>query len=175
MRKWWIRILSLVGIAIILGGVIWYKQQASVILPEPGHKPPAFTLESLQGQMASPLTRQGKPVFINFWASWCPPCRAETPDLEKMYRKYGKRIAFYGIDLTNNDTIKAVQAFRKQFGVTYPILLDKTGSVQKAYDIVGIPTSLFVSRKGIVQDRIMGQMSKAIMQTQFSRLLDAGK
>lgn len=147
------------------------RGQAVTIAPTTGHLAPAFQLVSLTGQQVSLSQLQGKLVFVNFFASWCPPCQRETPDLVNMYKQYGNRVQFVGIDLTSNDSQAAVAKFVRQYGIAYPVLLDTTGQVAASYQVLGIPTSLFISRSGIVVARAEGGMTEATMRSDFAKLL----
>ena len=170
VRKIWVIGIALVLAVGIVAGFQWKDQQIAA-LPEVGHIPPDFTLLSTTGETVTLSQLKGKPTFINFWASWCPPCQQESPDLERMYKKYGKRIAFYGINATAYDHLGAAESFIKHYGLTYPILLDQSGSVMKSYDILGIPDSYFINRQGVVISKVVGAMSAGVMQKQFERLL----
>ncbi|MHB1957265.1 MAG: TlpA family protein disulfide reductase [Sulfobacillus sp.] len=170
MRKIWAIGIALVLAVGIVAGFQWKDQQIAA-LPAVGHIPPDFTLLSTTGETVTLSQLKGKPTFINFWASWCGPCQQETPDLERMYEKYGKRIAFYGINATAFDRLGAVESFIRHYHLTYPILLDQSGSVMKSYDILGIPDSYFINRQGVVISKVVGPMSAGVMKKQFERLL----
>ena len=141
------------------------------VAPQVGYRAPGFTLESSAGKPLSLAHLKGKPVFLNFWASWCPPCRTETPDLVKMYRRFGKQIDFVSIDLTGSDSVPAVRAFIRRYGVPYPVLFDARDKVAKRYAVFGLPTSLFVNRSGIIADRVTGKMDTSMMVRYFTHLL----
>lgn len=140
------------GVAILLLIVLSSHSKPSTteanIHPFEGYSAPPFTLTQLSnGQPISLAAYRGKPVFINFWASWCPPCQAETPDIVQAYRKYGSKISFISVNLTNQDTLPNVQAFVKKFGIQYPVLIDKTSYASNLYDVIAIPTSFFMTAK----------------------------
>ncbi|OYV23976.1 MAG: hypothetical protein B7W95_00285 [Acidimicrobiales bacterium 20-64-4] len=116
-----------------------------------------FSLPSVTGShdVLSLRRFQDRPLVINFWASWCVPCRTEMPLLEKAYLTEGGKIAFVGID--TNDTPTAARAFLNQVHVSYPTASDTTGSLAVKYGLFGLPTTLFVSAKGVVLGRHIGQ------------------
>ena len=174
VRRTGISVAAFLVIVAVFAVVVWRQNAHVGVSPQVGYTAPAFTLADLQGRAVSLRALRGRLVFLNFWASWCPPCRAETPDLERMYRLDRGKIDFYGVNLTADDSLPAARRFVKQFGVTYPVLLDKTGRVEKEYNILGIPASFFINRRGVIVSRIVGGMSRAAMRAQFAALLRSG-
>jgi peroxiredoxin len=164
----WIAIL-VVLVIIVAASVILTKKQDTA--PEVGHVAPNFTLTTLAGQTLNLAQFRGKPVYLNFFASWCPPCQFETPDVEKMYKKYGNKITFIGVNLAFNDTVPRLKKFLKTYGVTYPVLLDKSGSVTKTYKVMAIPTSFFIKSNGVIMYHYLGALIAPQMQTEFNKLL----
>ncbi len=164
----WIAIL-VVLVIIVAASVILTKKQDTA--PEVGHVAPNFTLTTLSGQTLNLTQFRGKPVYLNFFASWCPPCQFETPDVEKMYKKYGNKITFIGVNLAFNDTVPRLKQFLKTYGVTYPVLLDKSGSVTKTYKVMAIPTSFFIKSNGVIMYHYLGALIASQMQTEFNKLL----
>lgn len=158
-------VVSLVSIGVAMG------KQGLRVGPEQGYVAPNFTLADFQGKQVSLSDFRGKLVFVNFWASWCPPCKAETPDLVRMYHRYGSRISFIGVNLTGSDNALNAQAFIKKMGIAYPVLMDTTLSVSQQYRVLGIPTSLFINRAGVIVARVTGAMSPTLMRRDFQRLL----
>lgn len=108
--------------------------------------------------------------MLNFFASWCPPCQAEAPDLVKMYDRYQGKIIFLGIDMTETDSPAAVSAFMKKVGMTYPVLLDGMGKVARQYDVISIPTSFFINAQGKIVQRVEGAMNQQTLQTDLAQL-----
>lgn len=121
---------------------------------------PEFTLHTLSGKTLSLSNASGKPLVINFWNSWCPPCQEETPVLAEIYRAHKGEFQLYGINVTTNDTINAVKLFMENFHISYPILLDKSGKVSHKYDIRGMPTTILINRKGQIAGVIVGFQGK---------------
>lgn len=115
----------------------------------PGTIAPLFAVPSYDGRGPVRLAAfRGHLVLLNFWASWCAPCRAEAPTLESTYLKYKDRgVQFVGVDL-QNDTWSDSRAFLREFHITYPTGRDDTGIVGRAYRVSAIPTSYFVSPDG---------------------------
>ena len=117
--------------------------------PEIGAVAPTFEVPGYDtGGRVRLAAFRGHVVLLNFWASWCAPCRAEAPTLESTYRKYKDRgVVFVGVDL-QSDTWRDSRAFLESFHITYPVGRDETGAVGRAYRVNAIPTTYFVSPDG---------------------------
>lgn len=139
-------------------------------LPVKGYPAPDFTLKTFDGQAVTLSQLRGKPVFLNFWASWCPPCQAETPDLVEMHKKYGDRIAFYGINVTRYDDPQKALEFIKQYRIDYPVLSDVEGKVADLYRVQGFPTSVFIGPDGKIIEWVQRILTKEEMERLFEQL-----
>ena len=173
MRSRFIRLASVVIIIIVVVLAIIGNagKRAVAVMPQPGYQAPPIRLASFAGPTLSLAQFRGRLVFVNFWASWCPPCQAESPDLVKMYQKYGKQITFIGVNLTGSDTVRAARGFIQHFHIPYPSLMDTHDAVTKEYAVIAIPTSLFINRQGIIVSRVTGGMTSSVMQHNLSALL----
>jgi peroxiredoxin len=179
-RWFWI---TLIGLVIILGGG-WISfsraftggtgadSQAASSEPAPvaGHPAPDFELKTLEGEMVRLSDFKGKPVLINFWATWCGPCRAEFPDFQKASVDNADTLVIIGINNTSTDQKDQIPAFLEEFGVTFPIVLDETGETAKAYRVLGLPTSVFIDRNGIVSELFTGPINKAYIEAKLPEL-----
>jgi peroxiredoxin len=126
-----------------------------------GKPAPAIDLENLSGKKFSLTQFKGKPVFVNFFASWCQPCKLELPFIVKQYPALKSKTVFLGIDELESPS--RVAPFAKQMGIAYPILIDP-GSVGSAYQIDTLPKSVFIDRHGVVQAIWRGYMTPAIFK-----------
>jgi thiol-disulfide isomerase/thioredoxin len=100
---------------------------------------------------------QGKVVFVNFWATWCPPCRDEAPSLERLYQRLGPRgLEILAITIDEAGDREPVERFRQELGLTLPILLDPDRDAYRAYQATGVPETFVVSREGRLVERVVG-------------------
>jgi len=141
--------------------------------PQEGFLAPNFTLETLAGETMTLSELRGQPVLINLWASWCGPCRAEMPAMQRIYEKYQDQgFVILAINATNQDSANNVAAFVDELGLTFPILLDVDGAVSELYHLRSLPTSFFVNGQGIIEEIVFGgPMSEALLQTRVENIL----
>lgn len=139
---------------------------------EKGNLAPDFELQSVDGKTAKLSSFRGKKVIVNFWASWCPPCRLEIPEIEKYYtQNKNKGIEILGVNLTTAEKSQAaVTSFMKADGMTFPVLLDKTGDVAHLYDVSSIPASFILDSRGIIQEEVVGPMTYDSIQKMLGTL-----
>ncbi len=162
--------ISIVVVAVALLGFMGVRHEPKS-LPQKGYLAPNFTLTDMQGKTVTLSQLKGHLVYINFFASWCPPCKMETPDIEQMYQKYGNKVDFIAINMTPSDSLSGLKAYINSYGVTYPVFLDSQGSVESTYNVMDIPTSFFINQQGVIIDRVTGMMTPTGMQSEFSKLL----
>jgi cytochrome oxidase Cu insertion factor (SCO1/SenC/PrrC family) len=139
--------------------------------PTVGALAPNFTLSTLTSSQVSLRRLRGKPVLVNFWATWCVPCRSEMPMLERTYRKYGGRISVLGVD--EQEEAGAVEGFIRSYHVTYPIALDQSANVSYLYQLNGTPTSFLIDRRGVVRAITVGPLSGPRLQKEVRATLKA--
>lgn len=113
-----------------------------------GSTPPDFTLTALDGKKYHLADLKGHPVWLNFWATWCPWCKEELPGIEDINRKMGDKILILGID--EQESVSTIQSNLQSLGINYPVVLDPTGEVGKAYGVQGLPGSVFINAQGKV-------------------------
>ncbi len=170
--------LALIAAVLLLGGG-WIivssdktKKNAEITLeaaPIKGYPAPEITLETTDGQTTSLSDFKGKPVLINFWATWCPPCRAEMPDFQAIHRELGDEVIVFSVNAASQDNGN-VNAFIDEFGITFPVLLDKTGLAGVTYNVRGLPTTIFVDSNGVINEVFTGGLNKAYLEAKLSEL-----
>lgn len=112
---------------------------------------------------------RGTPVVVNLWASWCPPCRAEMPLLERAAATYEGRVTFIGVN--TNDDLSAARGFLHKVGVTYPNLFDSSGDVRRRLGLRGYPTTYFFDDAGTLQASVVGGVTEPRLAAQIKDLL----
>lgn len=156
--------LVFIGVLGLLGLFGWsiYSDRAATIAAEPtalrsGRTATDFTITLFSGERFNLAEQRGKPVLVNFWASWCPPCKEEAPVLERAWKKYKDRVVFVGVDIwdENADAL----AFMDRYGITYPNGPDPSGAVAIEYGVTGLPESWFLDRDGTLVRRWVGGMN----------------
>ncbi len=171
--KWKVSAFLLVGL--LLGGLLGYlifwtrspaRSQANRRLPPTvGSIAPVFELPLLDGLTNNPTQKladlQGWPVVINFWATWCPPCKEEMPLLERYHQKYAGNLVILGVDYEEEPGV--IRPFVKELGINFPILLDRSGNVADLYFVRDFPATFFVDEKGILRAQHLGVLSEELL------------
>ena len=127
--------------------------------PEVGSPAPDFVLPSLEGEPIHSTDLRGKTLVLNFWASWCPPCRAEMPDFQELWdeRRDQDDLTILAVDFLKEDTVEAASSFVNEFGLTFPIATDTSdGDVAERYGVRGLPATFFIDRDGILRKISLG-------------------
>ncbi len=131
---------------------------------------PDFTLTTFEGNTISLQSLRGKPLVINFWASWCPPCKIEAPLIERTWRAYKERgLIFIGVNI--QDRKADALNYIRQFNITYPNGPDPAGEITIDYGVSGLPVTFFVSRKGEIVRRWVGAIEKSVLISSIEELL----
>jgi len=163
-------------VVLVLGGVV-----AAVLLTSGGGSSgtaaepkvaPAIDLPNLDESKGNIKLAdfKGKPVLVNFWATWCTPCVEEMPMLEAAYKRSGSgsKVAFLGVD--RQDFRPDAQNFVRRTGVTYPSAYDRDGALDSAYRLRGMPTSVFIDKDGRIVNQVTGPLTKAQLDEQLKQL-----
>ena len=145
---------------------------ATTAQPRVNFRAPALTLAALDGKKISLDDLRGQVVLVNFWATWCPPCRAEMPEIQNAYEKYrAQGFTVLGVDVAEDEA--TVASFVQEFKLTFPILLDRDTSVTKRYQVNGLPTTFFIGRDGVIRAVNLGAMNRAYIESQLAPLLES--
>lgn len=167
---------------VFIAGVVWVflsRMPADRVVqagppssPKEGFIAPDFTLDLLGGGEVTLSELRGSPVMINIWTTWCGPCREEMPAIEKVYRSYKELgLTVIGLNLTSQDSERDVSAFVQELGLTFPIALDRDGSVGKRYQLIGLPTTFFVDSQGVIKSVVVGgPMSETLIRSKVEAL-----
>jgi cytochrome c biogenesis protein CcmG/thiol:disulfide interchange protein DsbE len=169
----WRRLLI---IALIVIPLIWLLAYGFTRDPRYIHSPliarqaPPFTVTLFDGRTISLQDLRGKAVFLNFWASWCPPCRAEARTLEASWQKYRERdVVFLGVNI--QDSEENARAFLQEFGITYLNGRDPTGKIAIEYGVWGLPETFFIDREGRITYKQVGALGMPIILAKLDEAL----
>jgi len=143
--------------------------------PEIGRVGPDFVLEQPGGGTVRLSDLQGRPVILNFWASWCEPCRAEMPELVAAYEEHGGQdLEVLAVNLQETDS--RVLDFAEEFGLEFPLAIDRDGELRDTWRLGGpfdgIPTTYFIDEIGIVRDSVFGPLSEEMLEERIALLLE---
>jgi peroxiredoxin len=134
------------------------------IKADEGALAPDFLLEMLDGEEARLSDFRGRPVVLNFWATWCVSCRKEMPQFIEAYDSYrDDGLVVIGLNLQESESI--IRPFVDDFGINFPVLIDRDGEVGDAYRLVGLPTTFFIDREGVVESVFIGQFEGEVQGT----------
>ena len=183
MKK--INLSSFIGLSIFilfLGATwIWISippaggtTQGEIRVPQEGFSAPDFTLETFGSDTYTLSDLRGRPVLVNFWASWCPPCRSEMPAMQRVYEDLQEEgFIVLAVNSTHQDNLGDAITFAQIRQLSFPILLDLDGAVGALYDVRSLPTSYFINPEGIIQDVVVGgPMSEALLRIRVEQLIE---
>jgi peroxiredoxin len=170
MRKYkWLQISILLAIVIVGGYTIADSLFAdNDPVPAVGDRAPGFSLKGLDGEVYRLSDFAGKPVVLNFWGTFCEPCVREMPLIQQHYEKYQDRgLVVLGVNLDEPEV--TVRGFVKDYGLTFPILLDKN-VVRKQYGVYYYPTTFFIDAEGRIVDKFVGEMKRQDLETRILQM-----
>ncbi|MBK7217084.1 MAG: TlpA family protein disulfide reductase [Candidatus Promineofilum sp.] len=177
-RLEWLALIVLV--ALLGGGWIVLSRET-----EADNQPIALTTAPYVGALAPDFTAQthdganftlsdfnangGTPVVLNFWATWCPPCRVEMPHFEAAAQLYGDDVAVLGVNQAESGA--TIAAYARNHGLSYPLLVDEEMTINHLYGILNLPTTVFIDANGIVREVLVGTMSRAVLEERIEKLV----
>ena len=141
--------------------------------PHTGFLAPEISLLDTHGNEIKLTELRGRPVIVNFWATWCPPCRAEMPAMQRVEMDYAdEEVIILAVNSTNQDSLPAVTQFIDEFGISFPVVLDTQGIAANTYQVSSLPTTFFIERDGMISDVVIGgPMAEALLKSRIDRML----
>lgn len=157
-------LIALLLVVILIGAGILYSRLGSGLQPQTelqeaeGPLAPNFTVYDREGQAVELSAFVGKPIVLNFWASWCGPCKMEMPDFNRAYLEYGDEVHFLMVNCTDGsrETVETASAFVQEQGYSFPVYFDSDGMAAYAYSAYALPTTYFINEAGIVVTKSIG-------------------
>jgi peroxiredoxin len=171
------------SVLILLIGLVWIgitavyfevPSNGQIPAPKEGFLAPDINLQGIDGATYQLSDLRGKAVIVNLWTSWCPPCKAEMPAMQKVFDTFKDQgFVILAVNATHQDTAAKAAQFAEDYDLSFPILLDFNGGVTTAYQIHSFPTSFFIDAEGLVKEIIIGgPITEALLQTRVKALLD---
>ena len=127
-----------------------------------------FDLEAASGKTIQLSDMEGRPVLVNFWATWCGPCQVEMPLLQEYYERYNPNLEVLAINY--DESIGEIKPYMEKLGLTFPVLLDPGGKTADLYQVKGFPTSYFIDRDGFVRGVYVGILSKKVIEENLKKI-----
>lgn len=169
--------IALILASAVLGvGWIWLSRAPDglndVASPVAGRPAPDFTLQSIDGQSVTLSALQGRAVILNFWATWCPPCREEMPALQEAQDAHRADLVVLAVN--QNESSDLVQAFKAEYDLAFPLLLDPGYVVSDRYRVSLLPSTFFIDRRGVIRDIVFGgPMNRTLLESKIASLLES--
>ncbi|WP_018750492.1 TlpA family protein disulfide reductase [Paenibacillus sanguinis] len=194
-NRWiWAALLILLGVAIMDRGVQegWWNgfgerdssttegkdsslaaMAAAEGTPKPGAAVPSFSLSGMDGNEYKVGGKRDKVLLLNFWASWCGPCKDEAPDLVALAGKYKDSLDIYAVNVTQYDNLEDAEKFVKDYGLTFPVLMDRGEEVFQGFGGRAFPTNVLVDREGIIRDVILGTLPSKDLEAKLKQIMES--
>ena len=145
---------------------------AQQLPPEPGQSAPDFVLKSLAGDVIRLADLAGRPVLVNFWASWCKPCQMEMPAIIAAYHAHQEaRLAVLAVNLRDQEQRQDVRRFVANLPLPFPVLLDVKGNVRMRHGLIAVPTTVFVDSGGVIRSIQPGPLTEATLSRGLALIL----
>jgi cytochrome c biogenesis protein CcmG, thiol:disulfide interchange protein DsbE len=177
-KKYW----TMISVLILALGAVWVwlsvvppgeTTSGTIPAPQEGFQAPDFELITIDGEQILLSDLRGQAILLNFWATWCPPCRSEMTAMQQVFMDY-EQDGFVVLAVNNlpQDRRESVEAFVLEEKLTFPVLLDNSGTVSTRYQVNSMPTSFFIDPEGIIREVVIGgPMSEALLRTRAENLI----
>lgn len=155
------RFIFRTAVLLVLAAAIIFSivSKNNVKVLEVGDKAPDFELVDLDGTVHRLSDYKGEGVFLNFWGTWCPPCKKEMPYIEDQHKAFSDR-GVHVLSVNNAESNLKVDTFRQQYGLSFPIMIDKTKDVKELYNVVPLPTTFLIDEEGKIVKIIKNEMTE---------------
>jgi peroxiredoxin len=161
-------ILSIIGVALAFTFFGLYNKDGGTV--EIGKPAPDFVLKTLDGQEITLSHLQGKGIVLNFWATWCDPCRREMPLIEEKYQQLkDKGVEVLAINIAESEV--SVSGFVNRLGITFPILMDKDRQITNLYEVGPLPSTFFIDKNGTVVAHFVGEMNDKTINDHLAMII----
>ncbi|QRG68831.1 peroxiredoxin family protein [Brevibacillus choshinensis] len=161
-----VALLALLGWGLFTTAAPSTEPASQAVGIQKGNIAPDFELLTVEGKPVKLSDLRGQKVIVNLWATWCPPCRAEIPDMQAFYEaNKQKGVVILGVNLTaTENSVDDVAAFMKAYGMTFPVAMDVDKEVANRYQAISIPTSYMIDSKGVIREKFIGPMDQEQME-----------
>lgn len=166
MRRALVVVPAMVAFALLGWALFTARPNAEIGRPAPAFALPDLRRPALERSLAD---FRGRPVVVNFWASWCDPCREEAPELVRVAKAYEGRVAFLGVSIL--DGREEALGYEREFGLPYPSVRDASGRVSKRYQVTGVPETIFVDAAGRLVGKFVGALTPGKLEAIVEDLL----
>lgn len=147
--------------------VVFWLFGSPPVGPYEGERALDFTLETLDGKQVALKDFAGQPVFVNFWATWCLPCLEEMPIIQEMYEEHPGAFAVIAV---SDEPLDTIRAYVEKYGYTFPVYVDRGGEMGQNYQVLFMPTSVFIDAKRVIQARHLGPLNRSQFTSYLERI-----
>lgn len=179
-------LLALALVLLLAGGVRWYNSLSAGYGAAGGSSgaedasaepAPDFTVLDREGEEHQLSESFGKPLVVNFWATWCGPCRSELPAFDKLCQEYGDQVQFMMVNMTDGyrDTVEKVEAFLDEEGYSFPVYFDTEYAAAQAYNVYSLPYTVFIDKDGTVSASHLGALSEEKLKAYIEEIVSNEK
>ena len=180
MKKWTWIVIAVVMVGLIGGASVLYNQLAADFAPVQSvteavvNQASDFTTTDGEGNEVNLSDFFGKPIVLNFWASWCGPCQYEMPDFEEAYKQYGEDVQFLMVNLTDgySETVNSARNFLEETGYTFPVYFDTLSDAAKTYKVYSSPCTYFLDSDGVIVTKTIGMISADELQQGIDLIME---